>query len=73
LGISVILATQEAEIRSIKVQGQRGQKVGETPSQKISWKWWFPAVILSVWEVQVGGLQCEPVLGRNRRLPLKNN
>jgi hypothetical protein len=29
--ILVILATQEAEIRRIKVQGQHGQKVSEAP------------------------------------------
>jgi hypothetical protein len=35
----VILATKETEIRRIKVQGQPGQKVRETPSQQTIWAW----------------------------------
>jgi hypothetical protein len=40
--VTVILATQEAEIRRIKIQGQLGQKVSEISSQSIkNWSWWY--------------------------------
>jgi hypothetical protein len=39
--IPVALATQEAKIRRISVQGQPGQKVNETTSQLMkSWALW---------------------------------
>jgi hypothetical protein len=41
----VILATLEAEIGRIMVQGQRGQKVSETPSQPVNWTWWCASAI----------------------------
>jgi hypothetical protein len=49
-------ATQEVEIRNIKVPGQLRQKVSKTLSQKIGWAWWFTAVIPAPREVEVGGL-----------------
>jgi hypothetical protein len=42
--MSVIPATQEVEIRRMEVQDQLGQN-SETPSQQISWAWWFLPVI----------------------------
>jgi hypothetical protein len=37
----IILATWEAEIGRIMVQGQPGQKVSKTPFQPIkNWAWW---------------------------------
>jgi hypothetical protein len=40
--VPVILVTQEAGIRRIKVQSQPGQLVGETPSQRLitEKEWW---------------------------------
>jgi hypothetical protein len=49
--ISVIPATQEAEIRRIIVLCQAGRKVTETPSYQISQAWWHIPVIQAVQEL----------------------
>jgi hypothetical protein len=38
----------KVEIGRIKVGGQPGQKVIETPSQQTSWMWEFTSVILAM-------------------------
>jgi hypothetical protein len=37
-------AIQKAEFRRISVQGHSKEKVSKTPSQQISWVWWFTPV-----------------------------
>jgi hypothetical protein len=54
--LPAIPATWEVEIRKITVQGQSRKNVYETPSQQMSWPWWFPFVNPSQVEGQVGGL-----------------
>jgi hypothetical protein len=47
---SIILATQEAEVGKIMVQGQSGQKVHETsPISTNDWVWWYTPVIPAMW------------------------
>jgi hypothetical protein len=38
------------EIRRIMVLGQHRQKVHETPSQSVSWAWWYMSVISVIQE-----------------------
>jgi hypothetical protein len=46
----VISAVQEAEIRRVAVGAQLWQKVSKTPSQEISWAWWwYVSIILATW------------------------
>jgi hypothetical protein len=57
-----------------QVQGQPGQKASKTPSQPISWVWWYTAVIPAPWEAmgkRNHGLR--PIPGKNCRPYLKNN
>jgi hypothetical protein len=52
--MSVILATQEAQIGRTMVQGQPAQKISGTPSQQQqkSWAWWHAPVILTMREAK---------------------
>jgi hypothetical protein len=50
---SVIPATQKAEIRRIEVQGQPRRKVSKTPSQQISWTWWYTHVMPTIREAKI--------------------
>jgi hypothetical protein len=43
--MSVISATQEAEIGKLVFQGQPGQKVSKTVSQPTNQAWWCMSVI----------------------------
>jgi hypothetical protein len=45
----------EGRERRITVQGQSGQKISETLSQRTSWVWWLVPVTLAVQEAQIGG------------------
>jgi hypothetical protein len=45
----IILATQEIEIRKIKVQDQQGKKVSETPSYSKRWMWGRTLIISAMW------------------------
>jgi hypothetical protein len=48
--ISIIPATQEAEIWRTMVQGQPRQKVCKNPSQQTSWRWWHTPVVSATGE-----------------------
>jgi hypothetical protein len=50
----VIPATWEAEIGRIFIQGQPRQKVSKTPSQQVSWTWWYTTMNPSMLEVVDG-------------------
>jgi hypothetical protein len=60
--ISLSLATWEAEIRRIMVQGQPRQKVSKTPSQPISWaKWHMTVIPISTNRITVPGKMQNPI------------
>jgi hypothetical protein len=46
----VILATQEAEIGTIKIGGQTMQKVWKNPNSTNGWAWWCMPVTQAMWE-----------------------
>jgi hypothetical protein len=72
----IILATWEAEIRSITVLGQPGQKFASSHLilKKKSWAWWCISVIPATREAETGKdlIQGQP-WAKSLRLYLKNN